>query len=273
MGITPPMVVDGPNRQPLPYGLFSVLNFRPDVGHWYNGVLIDAATCEDVEAFGMANCDPDAEPIEGLPRTTPQDPAPFDDNSSSFTVYGWDNCPSLGVSEQRSVERAQAHLLGREQAKVEHILWTGELGNYPNFSGLNGMDVPNALGNWEKAVDALAAVEQGIAERYGSLGIIHMSRFTALLVAGSLEFSGSKVTTKLGTPVVAGGGYPNEGKIVGTPAMFGYRGEVNVTDPGPVYELRKNDRLILAERSYLIGMDPCALVTATHTTPTTVPIP
>src|SRR3546814_5910896 len=75
-----------------------------------------------------------------------------------------------------------------------------------------------------------------IATNYGSLGVIHMCRQIAALALAeeALEVRGTRLFTRLGTPVVAGAGYPcthpdsvTAGSwIVATPALMLYRPEI-----------------------------------------------
>jgi hypothetical protein len=86
-----------------------------------------------------------------------------------------------------------------------------------------------------------------------------MSRHSAsvLLESQVLMVTGSVLATRLGTPVVAGAGYP-DGSIRATPALFGLRSEVFFSSRKdyPTIDARQNDLYAVAERTYLIGFDP-----------------
>jgi hypothetical protein len=162
-------------------------------------------------------------------------------------------------------ERATRHLASREEAAVESALWLGNEGNVPNFSGMNGYPAPvtTAAASVEAA---LADAEAGIAQVIGALGVLHMSRATASLLKNRLEPRGGRMFTRIGTPVAVGAGYPDEA-IVGTAAMFGYRSEVFTSSnrPGDLLNRANNDLTAIAERTVLVGFDPCPVIKVTFT--------
>src|SRR3546814_7394240 len=110
----------------------------------------------------------------------------------------------MGHTLEYAQERATEHLLAREEARAEQAIWTGDLGNTPNFT--EGTD--SGSGALEPRL-ALAEAEQYIATAYGSLGTIHMPRYVASILLGEmlLEVRGTRLYTRLGTPVIAGAGY------------------------------------------------------------------
>lgn len=266
--IAPPALVVGAPRIPLGFGLFSVLAPRENsADRWENGVTWETLTCEPVEGIGAPDCVP--EDTLGMPKAL--DPLDAEDGEASpFSVYGHHTCSPIGNTWERATELARQHLLTREEARIEQALWTGDLGNVPNFAGANGYPALTAAGTFDlaQAWRAVARLEQVIAEAYGSQGVLHMSRELATLLTddGQLKVSGSRLVTPLGTPVVAGTGYDST-KIVATGALFGYRSEVFAPTDRP-YDLldRANNNLYtIAERSYVIGFDPCGAAVATLT--------
>jgi hypothetical protein len=56
-------------------------------------------------------------------------------------------------------------------------------------------------------------------------------------------------------------------EIVGSPALFGYRSEVfnSSARPGDLLDRAQNNLYAVAERTYVIGFDPCPVVKATYT--------
>lgn len=275
--IAPPQVVTGAPRAPLPYGLFSVLGFRGGEERWENGVVFESLTCDPAGGIGAPDCepnvpgDPDADPpVEpvintiGLPKDLDGGNGPLGEGSP-FTVYGHHTCSPIGSSFARAQDFANQHLQVREEARVEQALWTGDLGNVPNLSGANGYAAPTNLGTlalWR----AVSLLEQETAERYGSLGVFHMSRENAsrLMKEGDLVRQGGRLFTALGTPIVAGTGYASD-RIVGTPALLGYRGDVFTSSnrAGDLLDRANNDLYAVAERTYLLGFDECALLEVT----------
>jgi hypothetical protein len=87
---------------------------------------------------------------------------------------------------------------------------------------------------------------------------------------GLIVTNGSVARTVLGTPVVAGGGYPGtspagvaastgEAWAYATPALLGYRSAIFYPSSrsGDLLDRGVNDLYGVAERSYLVGWDPC----------------
>lgn len=259
--IAPAALVTGAPRQPLPFGLFSSFSIRPEgAGRWQSGVKWEVGTCEGADGIGAPWCPPDEDTIIGLPKDLDPRNAP-DGEASPFTIYGHYACSALSNSFAEAQRLANENLIQREEARVEQALWTGDLGNVPNFSGANGYPAPTDVGVYSDALAALASIEQWIADEYGSLGVIHMSRRNAVLLTKYLESRGGRLYTKaLQTPVVAGAGYDSEA-IIGTPALFGYRSEVfdSSARPGDLMDRGNNDMVAVAERTYVIGFDPCGV--------------
>jgi hypothetical protein len=192
--------------------------------------------------------------------------------ATPFTVYGHYACSPIGRSLSAAQDLATAHLMEREEARVEQAFWTGDLSNVPNLVG-SATDI-TPVGGSPNAAGGVALLEQFIATNYGSLGVIHMTRAAATMALADdvLTTSGSRLTTKLGTPVAAGAGYPGTGPqgevpaeaatwMYASPALFGYRSEVFTSSarPGDLLALGTNDLTAIAERSYLIGFDPCGV--------------
>lgn len=273
MGYAPALVVDGQPRVALPFGLFSVLTPRtsPDA-HWQGGIEWETLTCEPAGGIGDPSCV--AEPgITGLPKE-------FEGSgtlgeASPFTVYGTYSCSPVGHTVEYAQERAVEHLLAREEARAEQALWTGDLDNGGFAPGATAVSASTLT-----IAQAVAALEGWIATNYGSLGVIHMTRETATLAiaADVVTVKGNGLYTALGTPVVAGAGYdgsdpdgdaPDAGttNIYATPALLGYRSDVF---PGaePVasgFDRESNDLFAVAERTYVIGYDPCGTAVANVT--------
>lgn len=202
--------------------------------------------------------------------------------ANQFTVYGHFTCSPVGYSQTDAQDRATEHLLAREEQRVEQALWTGDLGNFPALQDAATVDV--TVGAIDDLAIALGALEQYIATNYGNLGVIHMTRAAALVGLGRdlLTSSGGRLYTALGTPVVAGGGYPGTGPageaaaagttwLYGSPALFGYRSEVfdSSSRPGDLFDRAQNNLYAVAERTYLLGFDPCGVAAALVSLPDT----
>lgn len=260
--LAPPSLVQGAARVPLPYGLFSVLAFRPeDSDRWQGGgVQWEYLLPEEIEILGpLQNQYSGTGQASGLPKNFDSNSSPADPGFTSaigFTVYGRFKHSPTAWPPERAQARALDNLLAFEEAKVEAEFWAGTAGSSPDLAGNNVY-----VGNYsqEQLIYALADLEQFIATSYGSLGVIHMARKYGSILAskGALRRDGNRMTTEIGTPVVLGTGYPL-GQMKATPALFGYRSAPFFSSDraGDLLDTRNNDMYAIAERTYLIGFDP-----------------
>lgn len=274
VGMAPAALVDGPVRQPLPYGLFSALSLRPQGSdRWESGARWEPLTCAKADGIGQYQAPPTS--TTGLPKNLAGN-LPANGLATPFTVYGHFTCSPVGWTQAAAQEQAVAHLLNREEYAVEAAFWTGSLGNLPSLqlpgTG-NGYPATATVGTGTTdIVGGLGLLEDYIGDNYGSLGVIHVTRATALagIARLALVTSGGRLTTALGTPVVAGSGYPGTGPAgqaaaAGTqwafasPALLGYRSEVFDSSNGgnDLFDRGLNTMYAVAERSYLLGFDPC----------------
>jgi hypothetical protein len=250
--------------------LFSTFTVRPPTAdRWEAGTTSETLTCETLAGIGPWQCDIPRDETEGLPKTIiTSEGAPA--LATSFTVYGTFACSPTGWTPERAQLRASELLLIREENRVEQALWSGDLDNDPNLIA-TALDLTSGVAT--TYLDGLGMLEDHLATEYGSLGVIHMMRSAALrgLAVDALTVSGGRLTTALGTPVAAGGGYPGTGPgILGapadgdawmysTPALFGYRSEIFTASnrSGDLLDRSLNNLSAVAERSYVIGFDPC----------------
>lgn len=264
MASAPALIVEGIARQPLPYGLFSVLTPRSSGDdHWQNGIQWETLGCAPVSGIGDPQCDPAV--TTGLPKNLDNGAGDLGE-ATPFTVYGVYTCNPVGHTLDYAQQRATEHLLAREEARVEQALWTGDLDNGGFAAGATEAGTGMSLAR------AVARIDEWLAVNYGSQGVIHMTREAALLGLSELALTvkGNSLVTALGTPVVAGAGYPGTGPagqapavnttyLYGTPALSGYRSEVfpAVTPVAAGLDRGTNDLHAVAERTYVVGYDPC----------------
>ena len=266
--IAPAALVEAPARQPLPYGLMSVLQPRPNDGEnrWMNGITWESLGCDPVSGIGEVACAPGEDgttQATGLPKNLDAHPVE-DPEFEAFTVYGTYSCTPVGNTLDRAQQRATEHLLAGEEARVEQAIWTGDLDNTSFATGAEDAGAGSL-------VVAVANLEQWLAENYGAVGVIHMTVKAALLAVfkGVAEVKGNRLVTKIGTPIVAGAGYPGTGPtgqapaagstyIYATPALVGYRSEVFPgADQEGGFDRAKNNLTAVAERVYSVGWDAC----------------
>jgi hypothetical protein len=265
-----PALVEPATATPFPYGLFSVVPFRASAdGRWQGGVIWETNACgQPLGVIGPFNCE-DPSATVGLPKDLSHTLQTGE--ATPFTVYGSFKCSPAGWPPATAQSKATERLNTREEYQAEWAVWTGDLGNVPNFEadatdlGGGGVLTPSA---------GLALLEDWLSDFVGSLGVIHMSRGVAEVLLGRqlLKATGSSLTTQVGTPVVAGSGYPDTGPggaggqpgeawIMASPPMFGYRSEVFTSSgrAGDLLDRGTNDMLAIAERTYLYGYDPCGV--------------
>lgn len=267
--VAPQSLVEGAPRNPLPYGLFSALAPREgaEQDRWENGVQWEQITLDQLGGLGQA--DKVSEDTLGMPKQLGRNRGEMS-SASAFTVYGHFNCSPVGYSPAEAQELANAHLALREEARVEQALWTGDLGNVPNFAGAHDFGAPVEVGSGtlDKVGEVFGLLESWIAQTYGSQGVIHLSRLNASRASSKLENRGGKLFTKMGTPVISGTGYGDD-KIVVTPALFAYRSAPFTSSnvAGDLFNRDANELTAIAERTYLVGFDKGALGAYTLTTP------
>ena len=256
--MSPEIEVEAPTRRPLPYGLFSAANERNETRRWSNGVEWLSPGCGVPFVTGEV-CEPSIEFEKDAGGGTGE--------ASPFTVYAPFECSPVAWTEQSASAMAEARLVAGEEAAVERVLMTGAAGNSPSLQA----DAETIIGTPVSPRILLAELEAWIADSYGALGVLHVSRYGATLLAdaGLIKDSGSRMLTKLGTPVAVGAGYPNVGPdgseaeqgqfwAYMSPNVFYYQGTVG-SDVGAVLDKRKNDLLATAFRTYVVGYDDCGV--------------
>jgi hypothetical protein len=246
--------VTEPVAQPYRFGLFSVATPSPITDpHWQaGGVEWVSEMCSSPVAVTTNDCvDPDVAALDvQVACVIPQ--------FSAFTVYS-----SVGDSVGKFRNVADAMRVARdrlttgEQFGVEAALWALLEAAEPTPVAASTL----ALG--------LGLVEQMLAEAYGALGVIHMSRLAATLYGDILRVDGTRLVTPLGTPVVAGGGYdevdgtePTTISIFGTGPLFMLRSDID--DRINAINRETNTHFVVAQRTYTIGYD-CGVVGTTVT--------
>lgn len=235
-------LVEAPVAIPLPFGLFSVAEPRlPADDHWRLGIQWQSQACSPAK-LTTGDCISD--------EVTALDP---DDHCQvmqyePFTVYAYDDdaIPGHTLDEHRAI--AIQRLNNGEQHAAETQMWT-------NLSAT----APTALTGYT-AGEVLGFIEQSLADNYFGQGVIHMNRQTATFLWEYLDVSGGRLQTRLGTPVIAGGGYgtmatppTNEFTIYGTGPVVLYRGDVDTRE----WAISRSDNRVsyIAQRDYAIGWD------------------
>lgn len=251
--VAPAQVITGPPRVPLPYGISSVVTYLPaNGGRWENGAVWEAMTCDPLPPVLVYDCDP--EEAEGFPKVF--DAEGGTGEAHTYTVYGTYKCSPIAQSADWATDRAREHLTSREDQAVSMRLWR-DLVEDPEYADLGTFDTAEALG----------AVECWLREHYGALGVLHVScRALPLLAERSLVYPNNSTSLRsiYGTPVVVTDA-PEGAEIGITPALLAYRSDVFVSSNRghDLLDRNTNELFGLAERTFLIGWDPCGTATAT----------
>lgn len=269
--LAPAALVEAPARQPLPFGLLSVLAPRPSGdGRWMNGITWEALGCDPVSGIGQPDCEPGEGGITtavGLPKNLDKRDAE-DPEFEAFTVYGTHTCSPVGNSLENAQQKATQHLQAGEEARVEQAIWTGDLYTDTDAEGFAESAEDAGAGSLTVAI---ANLEQWLASNYGSVGVLHMTVKTAALAVtkGIAEVKNNRLVTKMGTPIVAGAGYPGTGPtgqapaagstyVYATPALVGYRSDIFPgADTEGGFDRAVNNLTAVAERVYSVGWDNC----------------
>ena len=240
--------VDAPALVPYSYGLFSVAEPRVLADpHWRLGVEWVSENCADGKVTTGACIDSEVAAL------TPDD---YCDTASfePFTAYAYNNQSLIGRTLEQHRDDAISRLIAGEQRAVEERFWT---------------DITTAAGaatdltGWSASY-AFAWLEQELAEQYGGTGVIHMNRAAATMLYDKFRYVGGRLVSPLGTSVVAGGGYDEQGStapgtaiLIGTGPVVIYRGEVDTRQSA--VNRPANEVSIVAQRDYVLGWDCVAI--------------
>lgn len=239
-------IVAAPDRAPLAGGLFSALTFE-SAGRWETGVTFPGQTC----GLLLVTSGPGCVPEEDLPEFGFDRELPWGEIPETFTVSGQFSCSPVGTTVEEAEDHAVEDLQRHEEATVEEWLWVEKLSAAEALTSPAGPVGPKV---------GLGALEHYAGRTYGGRGVIHAPRW--MIPALDVETRGGRLVTKaLGTPVVAGSGYGDPGEvstIVVTPSILAYRSPVElVGDRSAQVNTRRNLLNVLAQRTYLIGLDTC----------------
>lgn len=208
--ILPRLSVDAP-AAPVPhkFGLFSVATVLENVDpHALTGIEYEAVCSTKVDPYPAA-CRP------GDTADRRKYPAPTTDvvNATPFAVYAADECV-LGRDQATARRQLRERYYAGEETAVEHIVFTGVLGNIPNLQQ-EATIIPADTA--PDLVDAIGLLEQWLATAYGGVGVIHAPMTIANRAQDKYQIgvNGPRAGTILGSAWAFGAGYP------GTPPTNG----------------------------------------------------
>lgn len=291
------LYVEPPTFTPTPYGLTSVVDFRPDGDpHWQAGVnWVD--TCGGSGTFSDY-CLTSAPAVTGSGQVVPKAATTSRSQWGAipFTVQVEIDCSPPDFFENADAIISAA-LARYESYEVERTFWTGNVftkngaggvvnGVLPHLAS-NAQIVDSATGTETRiilqqaatvvtgtavnVVTALGLIEGALATCLNGTGIIHVPQSVSPVMAGLglIRQSGQQFRTINGNLVAIGAGYPGTapdgsapglgaGWIYATGPIFAYRGTPRLlTKDGAAIDRSTNTMKAIVERNWLLGYDCC----------------
>lgn len=279
------MLVDPPRRQPMPYGLFTVVDERPvDDPHLLQGVEYmplcgGAGTTFDYCVTGG--------PGPGFYQTASRTLR----GATPFTVFSEVDCSPVGDTWTQAGDDAENILKTTEQYQVERAFWTGQVAGldnqmYPHLAANSAVTQSVVTGGLTitlqtqavivsggplSPVSAIGLLEGQLAACYDGQAVLHVpeTAIPALANLNMLDQKGAGLYTKNGNRVVAGAGYtgssptgttpaPGTTWMYGTGQLFMYRGAIQrVAREADSLDRSTNTLKMRAYRTYVLGWDCC----------------
>jgi hypothetical protein len=296
----PRFIVEPPGFTQRPYGLLSVVENRTaNSPHWQMGVQWEDFCGPVGTTYEPCFTTSPTSSGAAVPKEATSGEESF--AATPFTIYSRIDCSAPGFYEE-SEARAAEVLSEWEQWQIENTFWTGSAGGpqnvaFPHLAASTAFyDVdpaPGGTGEFGESVLQLAAsvpvtgamdpatalgvVENGLADCYPGVGIIHipaelLPRFVEAYV---VVRDGPRLKTLAGNLVSAGAGYPNTsptgaatpttppgaGWIYATPPVFLYRSPLRSIAARETLDRTVNTVEALSERTVVLGYS-CCLVAA-----------
>lgn len=258
-----PVYVPAPNPVVARYGLFRVATGPMDlpINARQGGLQYEISTCNLPIGYEVeCQTDHNTKVIEtGLTTVT----------GGPFVVYSAIRCDTVGLVNW-GAERVQRflyeQLVAGEQATVEAIISTGDVGQFPSLQ-----DGAVVLGTAQGPVQAFSMLEDWLYARYGLPGVIHAPMEAAAYIKGAhlIELEGNSLIsgiwrTQTGT-AVSFGNYSGVGPsgqagtwlyITGQVAIWRTPDkELFVPPMGQVINRTTNVLTMVMEREYVLTYD------------------
>lgn len=285
MAAIPRKYVDPPTRQPLPYSLVQMAEWRNDSDpHWQGGIewqslCGNSATaldyCVTGAALPAAKVDTGGRDLRG---------------ANPFTVYAEVDCSPVGQHWDRGMADARRLLEDSEAHEVERAFWTGTAAGvtntvYPRLAA--DADVYDSTSSVMRVQLQAAAVvvtgstgvtpalgmgalEDAAADCYHGVATIHVPiiAIASLMHRGIIQRDGARLRTISGNTVIAGAGYQNtspagvaagvgQAWLYATGQVFGYRSAVKTFVREQSFDRSTNTLKAIAERTYVLGYECC----------------
>ncbi len=247
MALMPAPFVDATQPRGLRYGLLTAaagpLELPPHA--LASGVRFRPVSCGGAHNYPV-DCPTDN------PQAKQFDPADEIIDADTFAVYATYECSRVGMSATQIDAAVRQRLANGEQTAAEvgmaEMLAAGAVPlTAPDDSNIRS--VIGELEEWLYGVGGAA---------YGNRGFLHAPvRYANFIGAdGLLIQDGPVYRTHMGTVVVFGGGYPDDGTIYISGNVTVWRAaDVNVPPPDQTWDRETNLFQVLAEREYAVAYD------------------
>lgn len=250
MAFTSPVVIDAPEPRGLRYGLITAANGPLELPQHAEsgGLTFNPVSCGRAHTYSV-DCDHDEKSFDEQPDAVVGSP---------FLAYGSLMCGTAGTTPGEMAASASRNLINGEQTQAEAAL----------AALLAAGATPLAAAD-PSLVGVVGELEQWLygttGAQYGNVGYLHApARFAAYAMESSLIVQdGAKLTTRMGSVWVFGGGYPDDDTVYISGQVTVWRStDVFVPDTSRAIDLAANQRYALAERPYVVTYE-CAAASAT----------
>lgn len=223
-GVQPYVVIEPPDVEPRPFGLFSVardLQVTDDEGvtddvHWqYGGVEYEPIACYPAGFYPLG-----INAAGGAGGSKTLQNAALHVKSIPFAIYAGVQCGSIGHVQDFHRQRALRVLDLSAQFAAEDALWNGAGGGTPK---LNDASTTTVVGTATELTSALGQLEDWLGTHYNGRGVIHATRRVGILAGAKQlvrnnDLDPGKLSTPVGTPYSFGAGYDGTGPGAAAPA-------------------------------------------------------
>jgi len=264
--VAPPVYIDPPTAPPRPSGLFDVALGplqMPREEAQGGGVQYVPDTCTDDVFLYAINC-----PAVSGSKTfsgveTAVSGAPF----AVITSY---TCGSLGFTIEEIIDRVTTRMLLREQRAVERRVWQGFDNSNAQGTMTGLFRGATSLGTAGCPTDAVAMLEQALADNGVVGGAIHARPYmSSHLAQAHLTLPGRaarQFTTYRGTPVAFGDGYDGTGPtgqaVTSTSEWMYAAGRVilwsspiNIPNPRETMDRTLNQMYVIGEKVWIATVE------------------
>jgi hypothetical protein len=264
VAIVPNQFVAPPEPRGLRYGLITAANgplSLPTPHGLGGGVRYEPVSCGHAHRW-----DVDCDTSFGSALAKTFDPADETQDAEPFLIYSSYTCGSVGRTPAEVEAKVRRRLSNGEQTAVEAAMADELAAAATVLTAPDPGQIESVIGALQQWLYGSAAGQQ----QYGNVGYLHLPvRLESYMAADMLlEKLGSVYVTRMGTVVVFGGGYPDDGRVWISGNVTLWRADdVHVPDIRQTLDRESNQWMGLAEREYAVAFD-CHAAVATFTEPT-----